>query len=80
MLAFAIDVQVGVPRFWTGVGIGCTFIASWWLFEPLPGVTLRPSWITLLAGIGGVMLDVHRRHAVDGAHPVRHARRSGGSG
>ncbi|MGH9269874.1 MAG: NfeD family protein, partial [Ilumatobacteraceae bacterium] len=26
------------------------------LFEPLPGVTLRPSWITLLAGIGGIVL------------------------
>ena len=30
--------------------------AACWLFEPLPGVTLRPSWITLLAGIGGVVL------------------------
>ena len=26
------------------------------LFEPLPGATLRPSWITLLAGIGGTVL------------------------
>jgi membrane-bound serine protease (ClpP class) len=26
------------------------------LFEPLPGTTLRPSWITLLAGIGGITL------------------------
>ncbi len=56
MLAFAVDVQVGVPRFWTGVGIVGTAIASWWLFEPLPGASLRPSWITLLAGIGGVVL------------------------
>ena len=29
---------------------------AWWLFEPLPGASLRPSWITLLAGIGGVLL------------------------
>ncbi len=56
MLAFAVDVQVGVPRLWTGVGIVLTVIGSLWLFEPLPGVTLRPSWITLLAGIGGVTL------------------------
>ena len=56
MLAFAVDVQVGVPRFWTGVGIVLTIIGSLWLFEPLPGVTLRPSWITLLAGIGGIVL------------------------
>ena len=47
--------------------------AAWCLFEPLPGTTLRPSWITLIAGIGGIDADVHRRHAVDGAHPVRHA-------
>jgi membrane-bound serine protease (ClpP class) len=56
MLAFAIDVQVGVPRFWTGVGIVLTILGSLTLFEPLPGVTLRPSWITLLAGIGGAIL------------------------
>ncbi len=56
MLAFAVDVQVGVPRFWTGVGIVLTVFASLMLFEPMPGVTLRPSWITLLAGIGGIAL------------------------
>ena len=56
LLAFAIDVQVGIPRFWTGVGIVCTVIGSWFLFENLPGATLRPSWIALIAGIGGVML------------------------
>jgi membrane-bound serine protease (ClpP class) len=56
MLAFAIDVQVGIPRFWTGVGIVLTVIGSFFLFESLPGTTLRPSWITLLAGIGGTAL------------------------
>jgi membrane-bound serine protease (ClpP class) len=56
MLAFAVDVQVGIPRFWTGVGVVGTIIGSFWLFEPLPGTTLRPSWITLIAGIGGIML------------------------
>jgi membrane-bound serine protease (ClpP class) len=56
MLAFAIDVQVGIPRFWTGVGIALTVIGSLFLFESLPGATLRPSWITLLAGIGGTAL------------------------
>ena len=30
--------------------------AACWLFEPLPGSTLRPSWITLIAGIGGIVL------------------------
>jgi membrane-bound serine protease (ClpP class) len=56
MVAFAIDVQVGIPRLWTGIGIVLTIIGSWFLFEPLPGASLRPSWITLIAGIGGVML------------------------
>jgi membrane-bound serine protease (ClpP class) len=56
MLAFAVDVQVGIPRFWTGVGISGTIVASLFLFENLPGTSLRPSWIALLAGIGGVTL------------------------
>ena len=56
MLAFAIDVQVGIPRLWTAVGIVGTVVGSVWLFESLPGATLRPSWITLLAGIGGTVL------------------------
>jgi membrane-bound serine protease (ClpP class) len=56
MLAFAVDVQVGIPRLWTGIGMVLTIVGSWWLFEPLPGATLRPSWITLLAAIGGVLL------------------------
>jgi len=56
MFAFAIDVQVGIPRFWTGVGIVLTIVGSLWLFEPVTGTSLRPSWISLIAGIGGVML------------------------
>jgi membrane-bound serine protease (ClpP class) len=56
VLAFAVDVQVGVPRLWTGVGVVATIVGSMFLFEPLPGTSLRPSWITLVAGIGGVML------------------------
>jgi membrane-bound serine protease (ClpP class) len=56
MLAFAVDVQVGIPRFWTGVGIVLTVIASWFLFEPVPGSSMRPSWLALIAGIGGIAL------------------------
>lgn len=55
-VAFAIDVQVGLPRAWTGIGITSTIVGSLWLFEPLPGTSLRPSWLTLIVGIGGVML------------------------
>ena len=31
-------------------------VASWFLYDPLPGNDLRIGWITLVAGIGGVML------------------------
>ena len=56
MVAFAIDVQVGIPRFWTGVGIVLTIVGSLWLFEPVTGTSLRVPWISLIAGIGGIML------------------------
>jgi len=49
--AFAIDVQTGVPRFWTGAGTIALVVGSVALFEDGP-----PSWITLLAGIVGVLL------------------------
>ena len=51
ILAFAVDVQTGVPRFWTGVGVVAYVVASVFLYD---GLSL--SWITLLAGIGGVLL------------------------
>ena len=50
-VAFAVDVQTGVPRFWTGVGTIALVVGSVALFEDGP-----PSWITLLAGIGGTLL------------------------
>ena len=56
MLTFAVDVQVGIPRFWTGVGLLLTIIGTWFLFESLPGASMRPSWIALLTGIGGITL------------------------
>lgn len=56
MVAFAVDVQVGIPRFWTGVGLVGTIISSVFLFESLPGNSLRPSWIALFTGIGGIAL------------------------
>jgi membrane-bound serine protease (ClpP class) len=56
MVAFAVDVQVGIPRFWTGVGLVLTAIGSLWLYESLPGTSLRLGWLTLLVGIGGCAL------------------------
>jgi membrane-bound serine protease (ClpP class) len=51
MLAFAVDVQTGVPRFYTGLGTFLFTLGSLTLYE---GLNL--SWIALLAGIGGVLL------------------------
>jgi membrane-bound serine protease (ClpP class) len=51
MVAFAIDVQTGVPRFWTGAGVVMFTVGSLFLYD---GLSL--SWITLLVGILGVVL------------------------
>jgi membrane-bound serine protease (ClpP class) len=56
MLAFAIDVQVGIPRTWTAVGIVLFIIGAWYLYRPVPGNDLRLGWITLIVAVGGVML------------------------
>lgn len=56
MVAFAIDVQVGIPRLWTGVGLVLYVVASFVMFRPVDGLTMRPSWITLSVGIIGVAL------------------------
>lgn len=56
MIAFAVDVQVGIPRLWTGTGIVLTVIASWFMFESIPGASMRPSWLALFAGISGISL------------------------
>lgn len=56
MVAFAVDVQVGVPRLWTGVGLVFYTIASFTMFRSVDGLTMRPSWITLIVGIGGIAL------------------------
>jgi membrane-bound serine protease (ClpP class) len=56
MVAFAVDVQVGIPRFWTGVGIVLTIVGSIFLYEPITGTSIWPSWIALVVGIGGIML------------------------
>ena len=50
-VAFAVDVQTGVPRFWTAVGIVAFVVATLALFD---GLSL--SWVTMAVGIGGVLL------------------------
>jgi len=56
MVSFAVDVQVGVPRLWTGLGLVLFSVSSFFLFRDVDGASLRPSWITLLVGIGGAAL------------------------
>jgi membrane-bound serine protease (ClpP class) len=56
MVAYAVDVQVGIPRFWTGVGTVMFVLSAWFLYEPVPGNDLRMSWVTLFFVIAGVLL------------------------
>jgi membrane-bound serine protease (ClpP class) len=51
LLALAVDVQVGVPRFWTGLGMILFTVASVLLYRDL-----RLSWITLFFGIASVAM------------------------
>ena len=51
MLGFAIDVQTGVPRVWSGIATVSFTVGSVVLYN---GLSL--SWITLLAGIVGTTL------------------------
>ena len=56
MVAFAVDVQVGIPRFWTGVGIVLTIVGSLFLYEPITGTSIWPSWLALVVGIAGIVV------------------------
>jgi len=47
MFGFAIDLQTGVPRFWTVVGVASLAVGSLRLFA-----SHSVSWLTLLGGIG----------------------------
>jgi membrane-bound serine protease (ClpP class) len=51
MVAFAVDVQTGVPRFWTGTGLVLFTLGTLTLYD---GVSM--SWLTMAVGIGGVAL------------------------
>jgi membrane-bound serine protease (ClpP class) len=51
MAAFAIDVQTGVPRFWTAAGGVMFVVGSFTLYD---GLSL--SWVTLVVAFIGVLL------------------------
>jgi membrane-bound serine protease (ClpP class) len=46
-IAFGVDLQTGVPRFWTGVGLVTLVVGSFALYD---GHDL--SWLALLVGVG----------------------------
>ncbi|MGE3620251.1 MAG: nodulation protein NfeD [Acidimicrobiia bacterium] len=48
---YAVDVQTGVPRVWSGIATVCLVVGSVGLYD---GLSL--SWITLLVGIAGMTL------------------------
>lgn len=51
MFGFAVDVQTGVPRAWSGIATASLAVGSVLLYD---GLSL--SWITLLVAIGGISL------------------------
>ena len=53
-VAFAIDVQTNIPRFWTAVGMGLWIVGSVNLFGDLD----RP-WFALVTGIGGMAITMY---------------------
>jgi membrane-bound serine protease (ClpP class) len=56
MLLMAIDVQVGIPRFFTGLGLTLLTIASFTLFRNSDGGEIRLSWLTFVSGIVAIAL------------------------
>ena len=49
MVAFGVDIQTSVPRFWTGVGMIMFAAGTWWLYD---GVSM--SWIPMVVMVGAV--------------------------
>ncbi len=54
MVAFAIDIQTAIPRFWTAAGLILWIVGSLNLFVGLP----RP-WFALATGIGGMAITMY---------------------
>ena len=54
MFGFAVDVQTGVPRVWTGIGLAAFVVGSVVLYDD----PVQLGWIPMVAGIVGVLLLV----------------------
>ena len=49
MVAFGIDIQTSVPRFWTAAGMVMFAAGTWWLYD---GVSM--SWIPMVVMVGAM--------------------------
>ena len=49
MVAFGIDIQTSVPRFWTGAGLVMFAAGTWWLYD-----SVSMSWIPMVVMTGAV--------------------------
>ncbi len=56
VVALAVDVQVGIPRVWTAIGMVLFVISSFTLFGSVQDEALRISWLTLVAGVASMAL------------------------
>ncbi|MFZ9108566.1 MAG: NfeD family protein [Ilumatobacteraceae bacterium] len=56
VIALAIDVQVGIPRVWTGIGLLSFVVASFALYGSVQEQALRLSWLTLISGVASMAL------------------------
>ena len=52
-VAFAVDIQSGVPRAWTAIAMAMFAIGSLFLFTEF-----RPTWLALLAGLAGMAVTM----------------------
>jgi membrane-bound serine protease (ClpP class) len=46
---YAVDVQTGIPRFWTGVGLAASVVGTLYLYD---GISVP--WLTIIVGVGGL--------------------------
>jgi membrane-bound serine protease (ClpP class) len=56
VIALAVDVQVGIPRVWTGIGLTMFVAASFTLYGSVQEEALRLSWLTLISGVASMTL------------------------
>ena len=56
MLLLSIDVQVGIPRFFTGAGLILLALGSLTLFRNSDGGEIRLSWLTFISGMIAISL------------------------